>query len=420
MDKLVLIVSKDLEDYAMNIFSRHKIKIANVINWEEHAVNTKKTIAARILRFLKKNFRSLMKFSTVKRAGNLIVIGEDTENVINMLCSVILPNKNRKKPNIFIVTPFCVRTKLDFISDNNFDPRFVKQVPNSEEGLSIAENIMKQFAPSSSAAEKVFRTHDNIEAYESKNILVKIGASGLLGCTYTQDGTILNGCINGNRTVFYEQCINMIYSTEHDKIEVFDEEICPLLRVYSLWSYYHFLCEVLDKIIIAEELGFKGKYMLFKNVCADYLLSLLGIDESRIIWIDSSKFNKIFLLKNAFDIEGFVLNSGKSLSRLSEFADKAVIKFNDSLQYPEKIFISDEDLSQAPDGFVKLSPSNYYCSDMIKFFHHANIVMSDDMPVLANVLFMRKGCEVITKFPGNWENILADLISYRGVKCRVE
>ena len=397
MDKTVLIVSKDLKDYAMNIFSRHEIKIDCIINWEEYAGNfMQKTmlakVLAKILMFLKINFNlhSLIKFLALKRADNLLVIGENTETVINILCRVIFTNKNSKnKPNIFVVTPFCVRTKLDFISNNDFDSRFVKQIPNSEQGLSIAEIFTNQFAPSSSAAEKILRTHDNIEAYESKNILVKISDSGLLGCTYTQNGTILDGCINGNRTIFYDQCVNMISSTEPDK--VFNEEICPLLRVYSLGSYYHFLCEVLDKIIIAEELGFKGKYMLFKNVDADYLLSLLGIDESRIIWIDSSKFNKLFMLKNVFDVEGFALNSGKSLSRLSDFADKSVIKINDSMQYPEKIFISDENLSQAPDGFVKLSPSNYSSSDMIKFFYHANIIMSDDMPILANILFMRRG-----------------------------
>ena len=415
MRKIALIVNKSLKNYVLSTFSRHPEfngKISCIIEWAEPVQNF--SISA----LLKSSVKSILKRAKFKSASfdTVLIVGENRKIVLEMIYKAMLSNKkvNKKVSSIFFVKPFCQYDNIDFIKDKDFNAEYVKLVPDYKDFN--ADDMLDPVVPSCSIARKIFTTQDGIKACETENIFVKISEDNLLGCTYTADYNILDGCINGARKFANETCINLMSSKNADFI--YDEYVCPLTRIYSSWSVYHFMYEVLDKIIIAEELGFDGKYMLFRNSYALSLLSLLGIDNSRVIWLDEKDAGKLFMLKKAFDVEGFMLNSRKGLSRLNKFADDCAEKFGTFGDYPDKIFITDAGKIEEP-GFTSISPEKYSPEEMMKLFFHAEAVKSSDNPVLSNILFMRKGKTIIEKFPHNWGSfLLAYVISSRGLQYK--
>ena len=414
MYRIALIASHGLEDYILDVFSRHsefRGHVVCTIRWAEK-LPLLRTRAQRALRAVSLRLYSALKFLQLASplSDSILLAGEDTETLMSMLYRVVFMKKNVR--NIFLLKPFCARSRIDFISQDGFDPKFMIRVEDSEKSFSIAENMLQQVIPS--ASENALRTHDGIGASELADVFVKISDSCLLGCTYTYDGIILDGCINAGRPHLYSLCTSIASRTEPDA--VYDEEVCPLTRVYSSWSCYHFMYEVLDKIIIAEELGFEGKYMLFRNPYAKILLDLLGLDARRIIWINSSDAGKLFLLRKAFDVEGFTLSSRRGLVRLNEFADSAALKLTEP-GYPDRIFVA-ERLKDAPPDFTAISPTEHSPEEIVKLFCNARTVMSDDDPAMANILFMRRGSEVIDMFPRNWGDLLSDVISSRRLQYR--
>ncbi|MBR0035384.1 MAG: DUF563 domain-containing protein [Synergistaceae bacterium] len=248
---------------------------------------------------------------------------------------------------------------------------------------------------------------------------MKVCSEGLLGCTYKPDGTILSGCLNGDKPYLYSMCSHEISGSRKPDI-VLDECVCPLARLYSLESSYHFMYEVLDKIIIAEELGFQGKYMLFRNDYADCLLEQLRVSRDRVIWLDKRDSGKIFALKKAFDAEGFGLDSHKGLAVLNKFADDMLHRAGRKADYPGKIFIASGRKNKAPEGFAEIYHAEHSPEEMINFFMNADVVMSADCIAMACVLFMRRGAELISMFPNNWSSLLAGVIASRGLKYRPE
>lgn len=412
MRKIALIVDTSLKDYAVNTLSRLDGKISCIIEWVDtfSAANMRTNLALVII----KNFcQYLLKHAKLKlsRFDTILIVGESRKSALDMIYKAMLSWPKVK--DIFCVKPFLANNNIDFINDGDFNPEFVKRVP--EFPKFNADEILNPVVPSCSSSRKIFTTQDGIKACEIENVFVKISEDNLLGCTYTDNYNILDGCINGPRNFAHETCINLMSSVKPDFIYD-DEYVCPLTRLYSSWSVYHFMYEVLDKIIIAEELGFDGKYMLFRNDYAVSLLTLLGIDETRLIWINKEDAGKLFLLRKAFDVEGFMLSSRKGLSRLNKFADECGEKFGACENYPDKIFITETGKNDEPD-FTAISPEKYSPEEIMKLFFHAEVVKSSDNPVLANILFMRKGKSIIEKFPYNWGSLLLNnVISSRGLQ----
>lgn len=408
MKKLALILCDGLRSYAADNLSSYSGKVSCVIDWAGAFPQTKGRIG-KISAALKRNLRSVPKFFSFKISSfdSVLLISEDRRIVLDMIYRVMLSGKNAE---IFFVKPFCVKERMNFIKAGDFDTKLVKRVPAFNKFN--ADDILSPIVSPAAIAKNIVRTKDGIEACELEKIFVKI--SSLIGCTYTADYEIIADCINGERQFALDTCINSASGVNPDV--VYDDYVCPLTRLYSSFSFYHFLYEVLDKILIAEELAYNGKYMLFRTSYAEALIKLSGIEGERVIWIDENDSGKLFLLKKAFNVEGFMLGSLKGLSRLNKFADDVVLKFGASGDYPRRIFITQDKAAPEP-GFTAISPENYSPDEIMKFFFHADAVMSGDNQVIANALFMRRGSELIEKFPHNWGTLfLADVIASRGLK----
>ena len=192
-----------------------------------------------------------------------------------------------------------------------------------------------------------------------------------------------------------------------------EEDICILTRLYTSKNYGHFLLEVCDKILVAEELGFKGKYMLFHSKDAEQILPLLRIPAERVIWIDEKDAGKTYLIKRAFEIEGYnFFKSKKSLPRLVEFAENAVRELggNDNKDYPRRLYvkrIGRRKLLEVEDilekyGFFTIIPEEHSVVEEIQFFCHADIILLPHGVAGTNILFMKKGAALIQTFPHNW------------------
>lgn len=418
MRKILVITDKSLKGYILDIFARHsdfKGKISGIIVWSENNAPAGGFIG-KVKKLLSITMNSAVSFIKASKLNNpsvntVLIAGENRESIMKKLYRVIIPPaKSKEARHIFFIEPFAAKNHSDFIDRDNFSPAHVRELPDSQQAFKLASELLRPNINPAHAASKTFRTGDGIEAFSINDVFVKISESLLFGCTYLSNGKLLNGCINGNRDFMYNECSRLSSVSEADI--VLDDEVCPLLRLHSGKSYYHFLYEVIDKVLVAEELGFKGKYMLFRSDFAVELMDLAGISPERVIWIVSEESGRVFRLKNAFDVEGFTLSSGKGLPRLNEFADLAVSKLRGTKTYPGKIYLGND--NEGAYGFSVISPEKYSVNEMIGLFAHADIVMSKGRCELANALFMREGSKFVETFPFNWgELMLPEIISLR-------
>ncbi len=267
------------------------------------------------------------------------------------------------------------------------------------------------------------------------DVYVHVKARFLGGCgiTYKADGTLLKGWCNG-RQQFYNKVLageysNVIQLTSPplpDKIYE-DETICILARMWG-HNYTHFTLEIMDKLLFAESIGFRGRYMLFHSSFAEEFLRLFGIDEKRILWISAEDDDKILFVKHALEIEGFTLGSDKGLPTLENYV-KDMKPLCTSIQtYPARLYVKrigrrkllgiDDIL--ASFGFETMIPEEHTVAEEAEYFRHADVVFLPHGAAMANTIFMRKGTAIIETFPANWTNLMTIHVAhYKAINYRM-
>lgn len=236
---------------------------------------------------------------------------------------------------------------------------------------------------------------------------------GKLGIQYLSDESIIPSCLNG-RVQFLDEMAQKNAQKKCTETESIYEDTCVLTRIWNA-NYFHFMCEILDKILFAESVGYNGKYMLFYFPWVKDILALAGIDDKRVIYVKKEDENKIFLIKNAFEIEGFTLGSKKGLPYLNKFATMMISKYGNNPCYPKKIYIkrvgkrkllgADERLKEF--DFSIVIPEEITIEEEVKYFANAEVVFMPHGAALANVVFLREKMCLIEAFPYNWVNLVS-------------
>ena len=191
-----------------------------------------------------------------------------------------------------------------------------------------------------------------------------------------------------------------------------DDEVCVLTRIWSD-NYFHFMTEILDKILIMESANYTGKYMLFLSSWAKEIVGLIGINPNRIIWIRKDEDEKILLIRRALVIEGFGVWLKKGIQTLNKYGQEMNKLYGNIQGYPEKIYlkrVGKRKLLNAEDllikyGFFTVVPEKISLEEEIKYFANAQTVVIPHGAAMANVIFLRDRMNVIEIFPRNWVNL---------------
>ena len=192
----------------------------------------------------------------------------------------------------------------------------------------------------------------------------------------------------------------------------------------NLW---HFTYQTVDKIMSMEKAGFKGRYLLVRAGFTVPLLSLLGLDLQRVVWLDELDPDAIYLFEKVFAAELPDIFSVKlSVEALLDLG--RIIGENagdDDREYPSRLYVkrigirkmlgSDDVLEHY--GFTTMVPEDYTLAEQIRFFKHADIVVSPHGAALTNTLFMKPGSVVVETFSNSWiAPLFVEVLRAKGVR----
>lgn len=414
MANFAVICNGSLKDYIINCFSQHpNYKISCFVSYSTPSDESYRGIP-------EKTFSSL----SPDDFDNVLIAQRDSYLGLGIAEKLIAQKDSFKElKKIYFLKSYLFRTGDNFFLEDSFNPRCVISVEiddNTIEKIYELFSISFKVDPAKKYAENTVKTKDGITASKLKDLYVKFNDDGhqsrqTVGLTFLDDKTIISDCFNGKHRFYKFTYSNLFFDTHYDV--VINEQTCVLTRYCSDWNYAHFYVEVCDKILIAEELGFNGKYLLFHNRDAEALMTLLHIDLSRIIWVELSDFGKTYLIRDAFEIDGFGFkdNLDLGLKRLIPFSLNIAksISLNQERKYPKRIYIKryssrkllNIDYLLDKYGFTTILPEDLSLEDEIKYFYNADIVLCPHGAALTNVLFMKDHSTLIETCPHDFQVI---------------
>lgn len=400
--RIRLIVGDSLSNYALGVISRNpQIKLEDIRNSE---------------RMDSYPFEVLTSESSENDppCDALVIVSEDIGQIFNITSKAVSEGRCSDKIKIIIVRPSCISANVDFMVDNKFAADRVIELPFADTAKKLLSESLHSVVSPNDIANEIYTTQDNIEAYRFEKLYVNIFMlknDGTIACTYTEDGTILNSCING-RTGFGKKIQELCIPIPDDMESVVRiDNVCPIIRLWHK-NYFHFMTEMLDKILIAEELGFTGRYMLYQDGDSKALMSIIGIPEDRILWIEPDDIGKTYLITNAFDVQGFGIRTCKTIMRLIGKCRgiAEALTSNNDMQYPRLLYIVRKGKRKLLGiekiiekyGFYTFYPEEHSLEDEIKYFHSADIILCPHGAALANSFYMKEGAALVETCPCNW------------------
>ncbi|MBQ6450576.1 MAG: DUF563 domain-containing protein [Solobacterium sp.] len=186
-------------------------------------------------------------------------------------------------------------------------------------------------------------------------------------------------------------------------------EWCFLAELYSS-NYAHFTYEILDRIYVLEEAGYTGKYILPHTAFAESLLGLFFDLKDRVVWADDLSADMLYRFEKLVCIfaddtsgsAGVLLKAVRTKLRLPETDREYPGKIYVKRIGRRKLLVSDSFFEKK--GFTVIVPEELPVEDQIRYFMHADIVISPHGANCANSLYMREHSVLIETFPMNYVN----------------
>lgn len=191
------------------------------------------------------------------------------------------------------------------------------------------------------------------------------------------------------------------------------DKVCQLAMDWSK-NYWHLTFEILPKILMMEESGYDGKYLLFDNNDTKSMLKILGISEEKVIFYEEDYTYKVdeLTVLDAAEVYG---------DKLVDYMDKQreqvlnKLDLSDNKNYHKRLYIKrvgirkikneDELISFLKKyGFETITPEEMSVEEEIKHFYFADIVISSHGAAFTNTLYMRPKSHIIELFGKNYVN----------------
>lgn len=211
-----------------------------------------------------------------------------------------------------------------------------------------------------------------------------------------------------------------------------EDEVCLACFVLGN-NYWHFTCDILPKIVIMEQMGYNGKYLVNNGSTVKEFLELLLIDSSRLIYCERGQIihaKKVHMFDESYGIE----LRGKWLADTREFVISRIEGRHGSLideKYPKKIYVSrigtrriinENELTEylVPKGFEVIVPERISILEQIKLFANADIIVTPHGANATNILYSKKDTTLVECFGHYWINpCMVDTVDMLNIDYRM-
>ena len=186
--------------------------------------------------------------------------------------------------------------------------------------------------------------------------------------------------------------------------------------VFHMWAtnYGHFTYQTLDQIMLMEQDGFTGKYLVVRTGYSDELLALAGIDAERIVWVNEFEKDTLYQFEEIHIIAQRQYDFRKSAPLMIDAAERILKTVDESAgereSYPSRLYVKRVGVRKllavesllGRFGFETMVPEGHSVAEQVRYFRNADIVVTPHGANSTNVLYMRPGTVMIEVFSKKW------------------
>ena len=195
-----------------------------------------------------------------------------------------------------------------------------------------------------------------------------------------------------------------------------EDEICLLAFILDD-NYWHYIFDIIPRLMIMLKHGYKGKFLINNATYAKTFLELLSIPPERFIINDYGKIihaRKVYLFGEIYGIELRENLLEDTRKFLIEEAEKKYGLLKDET-FPKRIYVTRvarrkiKNEAEIIDylksvGFEIIVPEKLSVYEQMKFFHNADIIVTPHGANSANLLFAQEGASFVECFGHMWIN----------------
>lgn len=259
------------------------------------------------------------------------------------------------------------------------------------------------------------RTPDHISFYDAPGLGMYAIADavfwGSYGVLLSADGNVIREQNYGIHTDLSEHICSMPIGAPLDMSHREEEQLVSLVSPCS-YCFYHWMLDSLPKIIIAEHLGYRSKYLVpysEMNCWVEETFELLGISTSRTLKVQDN-----FTRANVAFIPTYL--SGKYIDQYMEIAKEMRHRFlaniknpqvgSERLYVPRRMPIKGRNITNEEEvykvlqryGFVEFQPEKLSIQEQIEQVAHAGVLLGPHGSGMLHSFFMPLGSILIEFF----------------------
>lgn len=195
-----------------------------------------------------------------------------------------------------------------------------------------------------------------------------------------------------------------------------EDEVCMLCYLLGE-NYWHYIFDIIPRLMIMLKRGFKGKFLINNTWCARTFMDLLKMPAERLIINDCGTVihaSKVYLFSEMYGIElhGQLLEDTRNF--LISEAEKNYGSLEDN-SYPKRIYvprvarrkiINEQEIIELLKyyGFSIMVPEKCCIHEQMKYFYNADIIVTPHGANCANLLFTKEGASMVECFGHMWVN----------------
>ena len=198
---------------------------------------------------------------------------------------------------------------------------------------------------------------------------------------------------------------------------------CVLAGLYSV-NYWHFTFQCADRVVLLEDAGYQGKYVITGTESNLALMHLLGVDDDRIIKIGDLENHKVYEFEQLVLLSFHRNNNSYSTEALVRVAKKVKKKLVRREDAPKKLYVKrigqrklihgDEIAKKL--GFEIFVPEEHSAKEQMEAFYNADVVLTPHGANSTNCIYMRKGTVFAEVFSSAWPNYInRSICEYQGI-----
>ena len=257
---------------------------------------------------------------------------------------------------------------------------------------------------------------EGYEYYEFKNMLGTIHNSTIYNVMYlyNEEGKVL-----WNPWAYYSVRTNLFHQydfpVDFRKIQDVIEMpgcYCILAKPFC-GNYSHFVYEAMDLVMLLEEAGYSGKYVITDSKSNEELLRLFRIAPERILRLSGFDRGRTYRFENVY-YAGLAKNdrrfSAPVLKKVFSKIEPRLTYDPEHKKYPARLFvkrIGSRKLLNADEFISRYSletmvPDEMPLLEQMNYFYNADLILSPHGANSANALFMKKGSVLVETFGRTW------------------